>query len=115
MLFLRFAPIGRHGKQKRKPSHPFGAVLREFREKQDLTQCRVAANSGKRLSQIFQLESGRGEPEISTVLWFADAIGVPAEDIIHEMLETLRKIESSKKKPEEKSRLEMLITIRGLG
>lgn len=82
-------------KKDRKP-HPFGAVLRDFREKQGLTQYRVAAKSGKRLSQIFQLESGRGEPKISTVLWFSEAVDVPAEDIIHEMLETLRRQRTSR-------------------
>lgn len=84
--------------KKEKPPHPFGAILRDFREKQGLTQYRVAANSGKRLSQVFQLESGRGEPKISTVLWFAEAIGVPAEDVIHAMLETLRRKRQPKKK-----------------
>lgn len=80
---------------EQKSPHPFGSVLREFRESKGLTQYRVAANSGKRLSQVFQLESGRGEPKISTVLWFADAIGVPAEEIIHAMLELLRKEEGT--------------------
>ena len=80
-------------KKSKKDPHPFGDILREFREKTGKSKYWVAAQSGRKHSQIYQIESAGGEPKISTIHWYAKIIGVPAEDIIREMLKVLDELD----------------------
>jgi transcriptional regulator with XRE-family HTH domain len=53
-----------------------GTNLREARKKLDLTQEQVAERSGVQAGEISRIESGKRDPQVSTVLKLAKALEV---------------------------------------
>ena len=59
----------------------FGALVRQARMSQDLTQKQLAKILGKKYSWISQVENQRSKPDLYTVETFAAALNVPVSEI----------------------------------
>ena len=70
------------GDQKKTPSQAFGAVLRELREERSLTQEALALDAGTERSHISALERAEKGPSLGTILRLAQALGMPAGEIV---------------------------------
>lgn len=63
----------------------FGIVLRRFRLQQQLTQEQLAWNSGIDRTFISELELGKKEPGLVTILVLARTLDIPAATLIAEV------------------------------
>lgn len=54
-----------------------GENLRAAREERELTQEQVAERSGVQAGEISRIETGKRDPQVSTVLKLAKALGLP--------------------------------------
>lgn len=63
----------------------FGMVLRRFRQQRQLTQEQLAWNSEMDRTFISELELGKKEPGLVTILILARALEVPAATLIAEV------------------------------
>ena len=63
----------------------FGIVLRRFRQQRQLTQEQLAWNSGIDRTFISELELGKKEPGLMTILILARALEIPAATFIAEI------------------------------
>lgn len=54
----------------------FGENLREARTKLELTQEQVAERSGVQAGEVSRIESGKRDPQLSTILKLAKAVEV---------------------------------------
>lgn len=59
-----------------------GAVLRDLRTRQGLTQAALAKRCGVKQGSISQIESGDVDPQLSTLLRLTRALGVPFGDLV---------------------------------
>lgn len=64
------------------PAHQFGERLRKIRERQDLKQSDLARRSGLTPAAISQLENGQREPNFSTMIRLANALGTTPNDLL---------------------------------
>lgn len=60
----------------------FGLVLRELRQKANLTQEQLGFESDLRRTFISVLELGQQQPTLTTILKLAPALGVTASDMV---------------------------------
>lgn len=60
----------------------FGLVLRELRQKANLTQEQLGFESDLRRTFISVLELGQQQPTLTTILKLAPALGVSASDML---------------------------------
>ncbi|MCW7538829.1 helix-turn-helix transcriptional regulator [Aquabacterium sp. A7-Y] len=60
----------------------FGAVVRAERERRGLTQRDIAARTGLHLNFIGRIERAQAMPSLQTVLLIADALEMPAEQLV---------------------------------
>lgn len=56
--------------------------LREWREKRGLSLRQLAAKSGIHHMSLFRLESGRLDPQLSTLLKLCDALGITLNQLV---------------------------------
>ena len=76
---------------EKKPPCLFGNILVAAREKRGLKQAELARRCGRDPRYISQLETGRREPLISTVVMLARALEMKAGELANEMDNALPK------------------------
>lgn len=64
------------------PKEQLGANLRRLREAAGLTQMELANRAHMDMSEISKLEHGKRDPQLSTVVRLAEALGLTAVDLI---------------------------------
>ena len=64
------------------PAEVFGKVVRELRLQQGLTQDQLAERAGTERSHVSAIERAEKGPALATVFTFADALEIPAGDLI---------------------------------
>ncbi len=69
-------------KDKKLPTVIFGEVLQELRLQQTLTQDQLAERAGTERSHISSLERAEKGPALATIFILADALNMPAADLI---------------------------------
>ena len=69
-------------KDKKLPTTIFGEVLQELRLQQALTQDQLAERAGTERSHISALERAEKGPALATIFSLADALNIPAGDLI---------------------------------
>lgn len=69
-------------KDKKLPTAIFGEVLQELRLQQALTQDQLAERAGTERSHISALERAEKGPAFATIFSLADALKIPAGDLI---------------------------------
>lgn len=69
-------------RDKKLPTIIFGEVLAELRLQQSLTQDQLAERAGTERSHISALERAEKGPALATIFTLADALAVPAGDLI---------------------------------
>lgn len=70
------------GDQKKTPAEVFGEVLRELRLERGLTQEALALDAGTERSHVSALERAEKGPSLATILRLAQALGIPAGEIV---------------------------------
>ncbi|ADL55841.1 helix-turn-helix domain-containing protein [Gallionella capsiferriformans] len=69
-------------KDKKLPTKMFGAVLQELRLQQALTQDQLAERADTERSHISALERAEKGPSLATIFSLADALKIPAGDLM---------------------------------
>lgn len=69
-------------KDKKLPATIFGEVLQELRLQQALTQDQLAERAGTERSHISALERAEKGPALATIFILADALNIPAGELI---------------------------------
>jgi len=69
-------------KDKKLPTAIFGEVLQELRLRQALTQDQLAERAGTERSHISAIERAEKGPALATIFSLADALNMPAGDLI---------------------------------
>ncbi len=69
-------------KDKKFPTKIFGEVLLELRLQQTLTQDQLAERAGTERSHISALERAEKGPSLATIFSLADALNMPAGELI---------------------------------
>ena len=69
-------------KDKKLPTTIFGEVLQELRLQQALTQDQLAERAGTERSHISALERAEKGPAFATIFSIADALNIPAGELI---------------------------------
>ncbi|MGV1017672.1 MAG: helix-turn-helix domain-containing protein [Fluviibacter phosphoraccumulans] len=64
------------------PAEAFGLVLRELRIKRGLTQEGLGFEAGVRRTYVSILELGQQQPSLATILKLANALELPAGDLV---------------------------------
>lgn len=67
---------------KKLPTIVFGQVLQDLRLQQGLTQDQLAERAGTERSHISALERAEKGPALATIFSLADALGMPAGELI---------------------------------
>ena len=65
-----------------KTSCSFGKVLVRTRQRLGITQYQLAKRTGRSVQHLSQIEHGKSEPRIGTVIMLANALGVDLGDIL---------------------------------
>lgn len=63
-------------------SPSIGDAVLAYRKQRGLTQAQLAEKSEVTRSHIANLETGRSDVPVSTLMRIADALGVPAKDLL---------------------------------
>ncbi|HCI52179.1 MAG TPA: XRE family transcriptional regulator [Gallionella sp.] len=69
-------------KDKKLPTKMFGEVLQELRLQQKLTQDQLAERADTERSHISALERAEKGPSLATIFSLADALKIPAGDLM---------------------------------
>jgi transcriptional regulator with XRE-family HTH domain len=69
-------------KDKKLPTKMFGEMLQELRLQQALTQDQLAERADTERSHISALERAEKGPSLATIFSLADALKIPAGDLI---------------------------------
>jgi len=69
-------------RDKKLPTIVFGEVLQELRMRQALTQDQLAERAGTERSHISALERAEKGPALATIFSLADALEIPAGELI---------------------------------
>lgn len=64
------------------PTTTFGEIVRELRLQRELTQDQLAELAGTERSHISALERAEKGPTLATILSLANALGIPAGELI---------------------------------
>lgn len=64
------------------PETVFGRVLRRIRRERDISQEALAALAGLTRNHMSELERGRREPRLGTLVRVADALGMGVGDLL---------------------------------
>ena len=83
-------------KDKKLPTAIFGEVLQELRLQHALTQDQLAERAGTERSHISALERAEKGPSLATIFTLADALQIPAGDLINLVEERLKTHRSKK-------------------
>ncbi len=70
---------------KEKPLCPFGAVLITARKERNVTQYRLAKLTGRSARYLSLLEHDKREPQLSTVILLARALGMDAGELVSQV------------------------------
>jgi len=81
-------------KDKKLPTKMFGEVLQELRLQQALTQDQLAERADTERSHISALERAKKGPSLATIFSLADALKIPAGDLIALVEQRLKAITS---------------------
>lgn len=73
-----------------KSTHPFRVIMRDFRKRSGMSMYQVGEKTGRKSSFMSQIENSNTEPRISTVLWYAEAVGVAAEEMLIAMVKAMQ-------------------------
>jgi transcriptional regulator with XRE-family HTH domain len=65
----------------------FGELLKELRNSKNLTRDILSEKSQMHVNSIYLLEKGINEPKLSTIIYLAEALEVPVQEI----METIHK------------------------
>jgi transcriptional regulator with XRE-family HTH domain len=65
-----------------RPVGDFGSNLRAARKKREWTQEDLAAHSGVQAGEISRMEAGKRDPQVSTVIKLAEALGLPPGQLL---------------------------------
>lgn len=68
-----------------KASCPFGKVLVRTRQRLGINQYQLAKRTGRSVQHLSQIEHGKSEPRISTVIMLVKALGVDIGDFVREV------------------------------
>lgn len=68
-----------------KTSCSFGKVLVRTRQRLGITQYQLAKRTGRSVQHLSQIEHGKSEPRISTVIMLAKALGVDVREVALEL------------------------------
>lgn len=77
-------------RDKKLPTKVFGEVLQELRLQQALTQDELAERAGTERSHISALERAEKGPTLATILGLAEALKIPAGQLMGLVEERLR-------------------------
>ncbi|MCC7312281.1 MAG: helix-turn-helix transcriptional regulator [Sulfuritalea sp.] len=77
-------------RDKKLPTKIFGEVLQELRLQQALTQDQLAERAGTERSHISALERAEKGPTLATILGLAEALKIPAGQLMGLVEERLR-------------------------
>lgn len=77
-------------RDKKLPTKVFGEVLQELRLQQALTQDQLAERAGTERSHISALERAEKGPTLATILGLAEALKIPAAQLMGLVEERLR-------------------------
>lgn len=77
-------------RDKKLPTTMFGEVLQELRLRQGLTQDQLAERAGTERSHISALERAEKGPTLATILGLAEALKIPAGQLMGLVEERLR-------------------------
>ena len=77
-------------RDKKLPAKVFGEVLQELRLQQALTQDQLAERAGTERSHISALERAEKGPTLATILGLAEALKIPAGQLMGLVEERLR-------------------------
>lgn len=66
----------------------FGAALRQWRVRQQLTQEQLAERSGLSYKFIGEIERGKGNPTLTTIARLSGALGVKLSDLVTDAEQT---------------------------
>lgn len=67
------------------PPAAFARNLRAAREKAGLSQEALAERAGMHRNAVALLETGKRDPRVSTVAKLAQALGIPASDLLKDI------------------------------
>ncbi|MBN8475458.1 helix-turn-helix transcriptional regulator [Sulfuritalea sp.] len=79
-------------RDKKLPTKIFGEVLQELRLQQALTQDQLAERAGTERSHISALERAEKGPTLATILGLAEALKIPAAQLMGLVEERLREL-----------------------
>lgn len=77
-------------RDKKLPTKVFGEVLQELRLQQALTQDQLAERAGTERSHISALERAEKGPTLATILGLAEALKIPAAQLMGLVEDRLR-------------------------
>lgn len=77
-------------RDKKLPTTIFGEVLQELRLQQGFTQDQLAERAGTERSHISALERAEKGPALATIFILADALEIPAGELINLVEQRLR-------------------------
>lgn len=87
-----------------KPPCPFGKVLVNARKERGVTQYALAKRVKRNTRHIAQIEQGKSEPRLSTIVLLADALEMDVCELVREtvvaMRETIKQDNTFKRKNE---------------
>jgi len=69
-------------RENKLPTRVFGQVLQELRLQRSLTQDQIAERAGTERSHISALERAEKGPSLATIFSLAEALEIPAGDLI---------------------------------
>lgn len=84
--------------KKRDKPHPFGKVVVAARERKGWTRYKLIAASGHSSAQLYALEKGLTGPSIDTIIWVAEAMGLPPAELFQELYLALKKEQAEAQK-----------------
>ena len=71
--------------------HFFGKVLVRIRQRLGITQYQLAKRTGRTVQHISQIEHGKSEPRLSTLIMLAKALEIDVGDLVREAAQELEK------------------------
>ena len=71
--------------------HFFGKVLVRIRQRLGITQYQLAKRTGRTVQHIYQIEHGKSEPRLSTLIMLAKALEIDVGDLVREAAQELER------------------------
>lgn len=73
------------------PQEAFGQVLKQARKKNGISQEKLALNSDLDRTFISLIERGKRQPSLVSILLLSVGLGVPADELIKQTTDLIRK------------------------